>query len=390
MNKNIGSTKSDKLRPQEEKKAIPVFVKYGLIAVAIIAVIVIGLLIYLNVAGSYVATVDGEKIGTGEFKYYLEMQKQSMLAIAQKEDPKVTADTFWSTKIGGEDAKEVAKKQALDTAKETKIQYIKAKEAKVSLTKDEISSSIDTNIQNVINQMDPSKPTTGNGSKMRANKEFVKLYGFSIDELRNAMLEIYTVQKYQSQEINKITDNEANVDNNYSKHPDWYKEDTQMRTGAEEALWARHILIQVAQDASQADKDAAKKKAEDLIVKLKNGEDFSKLAKENSADGSAERGGDYLFGKGQMVKEFEDAAFALSPGQFTETPVQTQFGYHIIKLEEKYAKDQPVSLKCAKEYYEYGLQFVKYKLYKEKVKGWDNEPQYQPKVNTKVYSSIKW
>lgn len=389
MDKDNRNNKMDRLHALEDKRTLPVFVKYGLIAVAIIAAVVIGIFIYFNVAESTVATINGQKISTGEFKYYLESQKQSMLLSAQEVDPNITAETLWATKIGGEDAVEVAKKKVIDVIKDTKIQYAKAKEAKVSLTADQLKA-LDQNIQtSIIDTMDPNNNNAaGTGNKIRASKALEKQFGFTIDDLRNAQIENYTAQTYMSAEVPKIPDADANIDNYYSKNPEWYKEDSQFRVSGEEAVWARHILITLTETATQAEKDAAKKKAEDLIVKLKAGSDFAALAKENSQDpGSQDRGGDYLFGKGQMYPEFEAAAFALNPGQITETPVLTAKGYHIIKLDEKYAKDEPVSLKCAKEYYEYGTSFIKYKIYLQKVAGWVKDAKFE--LKTSVYNSIK-
>ncbi len=79
----------------------------------------------------------------------------------------------------------------------------------------------------------------------------------------------------------------------------------------------------------------AQKKAEDVLAKLKGDAKFEELAKEYSADpGSAEQGGDLgWFGKGTMVTEFEDAAFALKPGEISGL-VKTKFGYHIIRVDE--------------------------------------------------------
>lgn len=98
---------------------------------------------------------------------------------------------------------------------------------------------------------------------------------------------------------------------------------------------ARHILIPVASDASPAEVEAAKKKAEDLLVRIRKGESFAELAKQYSQDpGSAQQGGDLgFFGRGTMDKAFEQAAFSLKPGEVSE-PVRSTFGFHLIKLEE--------------------------------------------------------
>ncbi len=122
----------------------------------------------------------------------------------------------------------------------------------------------------------------------------------------------------------QVTD--ADIKQYYDQNLARYKIDEQRR--------ASHILINAAKDAPAAQKAAAKAKAEKLLEQLKKSpNDFAKLAKENSQDpGSAERGGDLdFFGKGMMVKPFEDAAYALKEGQISDI-VESDFGYHIIKL----------------------------------------------------------
>jgi peptidyl-prolyl cis-trans isomerase D len=106
----------------------------------------------------------------------------------------------------------------------------------------------------------------------------------------------------------------------------------QYTTGEERQ--AAHILIAVKPDAKDADKAAAKKKAEALLAQAKaNPSKFAELAKANSQDpGSAPQGGDLgTFARGSMVKPFEDAVFAASAGDIVG-PVQTDFGFHVIKV----------------------------------------------------------
>lgn len=97
---------------------------------------------------------------------------------------------------------------------------------------------------------------------------------------------------------------------------------------------AKHILISVktSDDDEGLSDEEAKAKAEDLIKQLDDGADFDTLAKENSTDtGSAENGGDLgYFNKGDMVEEFENAAYALKVNKYTKEPVKTSYGYHII------------------------------------------------------------
>ncbi|TSJ60589.1 peptidylprolyl isomerase [Starkeya sp. 3C] len=109
----------------------------------------------------------------------------------------------------------------------------------------------------------------------------------------------------------------------------------------EEEVRARHILFRADPDNKEA-AAAAEKKAKDVEARLKKGEDFAKLASELTEDPSGKQdGGDLgFFTKEQMVPEFATAAFAMKPGEVSQ-PVKTQFGWHVIKLEEKREKPVP-------------------------------------------------
>lgn len=102
-----------------------------------------------------------------------------------------------------------------------------------------------------------------------------------------------------------------------------------------ESARASHILIGTDEKASAEDRKKAKEKAEAVLKRVKAGEDFAALAKSDSSCPSSAQGGDLgSFGRGQMVPSFEKASFALKPGEVSDV-VETQFGYHVIKLTEK-------------------------------------------------------
>ena len=110
--------------------------------------------------------------------------------------------------------------------------------------------------------------------------------------------------------------------------------DNEARYSTPEERRASHILITADKSAPAPDREKAKAKAQELLAEAKkNPAGFAELAKKNSQDpGSAARGGDLdFFGRGAMVKPFEDAAFALKPGEISDV-VESDFGYHIIKL----------------------------------------------------------
>lgn len=97
-----------------------------------------------------------------------------------------------------------------------------------------------------------------------------------------------------------------------------------------EEVHARHILLKTEDDAKA------------VIKELSKGADFAELAKKKSTGPSGPNGGDLgFFGKGQMVPEFEKAAFAMSKGAVSPDPVKTQFGYHVIKVEERRKAEVP-------------------------------------------------
>lgn len=123
---------------------------------------------------------------------------------------------------------------------------------------------------------------------------------------------------YLKDEIEKVTVNDNDISDYYSKHQADYQ--------APETVRASHILVKTEAEALAA------------LKEINAGADFAEVAKKKSICPSAPRGGDLdYFSKGQMVPEFEKAAFALKVGAITTKPVKTQFGYHLIKLTDRKA-----------------------------------------------------
>jgi peptidyl-prolyl cis-trans isomerase D len=124
-----------------------------------------------------------------------------------------------------------------------------------------------------------------------------------------------------------LADQSARVRAFYDEHPERFKQPERVR--------ARHLLIRVASDASEEDVAKARERAEAGLARIRGGEDFAAVASELSEDpGSKDRGGDLgFFTRGQMVPPFEEVAFSLEPGQVSEL-VRTDFGFHVIRVEE--------------------------------------------------------
>ncbi|HXG56033.1 MAG TPA: peptidylprolyl isomerase [Vicinamibacterales bacterium] len=168
-------------------------------------------------------------------------------------------------------------------------------------------------------------------AQFKTEPEFKKALasrGMTLERLRSDLQKKSGINAMMEAEVAgapAVTD--AEIREFYEKNPDKFQQP--------EAIKASHILIRAPKDADDAVKKAARTKVEALLKQAKAGSDFGTLARENSSDGSAQQGGDLgFFPKGQMVPAFEQAAYALKPGQISEV-VETQFGYHIIKVRER-------------------------------------------------------
>jgi peptidyl-prolyl cis-trans isomerase C len=206
------------------------------------------------------------------------------------------------------------RKQVLDRLIDEELLFQEAKSLKMIVGKDVVDAQIEKSRSQF--------PTT------EAFKEALAKNQLTEDGLRKVFSRNLSIQAYVEKKIAKdITVSDAEVHDFYTGNKDKFE--------SPEQAHARHILVTVDEKADDQTRQAQKAKAEDLLAQLKGGADFGELAKKNSDCPSAPEGGDLgFFGHGQMVPEFDAAAFALKPGELSEV-VTTKFGYHIIKLDEK-------------------------------------------------------
>lgn len=270
-----------------------------------------------------VATVNGEKIPAKYFETYVNwtklvyesnygytssVWKTEMEDTASSSDSKSKSDekqTYW----------DAFKSQILVSMEQSEVVYQKAKEVKVTPTDKEVQEQVDT-FNKTVNSNDSTKEQA---KKAGINDEFLK-YILTRELAYSAYKEYY----------NKNTKvDESTLKKEYEKNKESY-----------DTVTASHILISTKDDSgnelSDKEKAAAKQKAEEVLQKAKSGEDFAELAKEYSDDSANASSGGNLgdFTSGEMVEEFSNAAFALDKNEISDI-VETQYGYHIIKVTDK-------------------------------------------------------
>jgi peptidyl-prolyl cis-trans isomerase C len=183
-------------------------------------------------------------------------------------------------------------------------------------------TATDTEIEDRIKQMQQQFPNEEAFKKALAERNM------TVERLRSDTRDNLVISKMMDAEVSTTPGaSDAEAKDFYEKNPDKFKQAEQVR--------ASHILIRADEKADAATKQKARARVDAILKRAKAGEDFAKLAKENSADGSAAQGGDLnYFGRGQMVPAFDEAAFGLKPGEISDV-VTTQFGFHIIKVTER-------------------------------------------------------
>lgn len=177
----------------------------------------------------------------------------------------------------------------------------------------------DSDVNDKLNEIIAAQP----GMTMESFKERVAAQGQSFEQVKEQIKKTMSYEKL----IGNVEVNDAEAKAFYDENKEDFNKPEQVK--------ASHILVKVDASATPEQKVAAKTKIEGLLKQVKAGGDFAALAKANSDCPSKERGGDLgFFDRSTMVKEFADAAFALKVGEISGI-VETQFGYHIIKVTDR-------------------------------------------------------
>jgi len=208
-----------------------------------------------------------------------------------------------------------AMKRILDTMIDEKLVDNELKELKVTIGDKEVDAAID----------EVKKSYNLNDEQLQ---QAVAREGYTVAEYREQMRKQIGRYKLISEKVRKnVKVSDADVQTEYDRMTRAEGEDYEVHI--------RHILIAVPRNASQAQVEQGRRKAAAVSVEAREpGVDFAELAKKRSEGSSSSDGGDLgFFKRGTMVPEFERVAFNLKTGEVSE-PVRTQFGWHVLKLEE--------------------------------------------------------
>jgi len=260
-----------------------------------------------------VATVGGKKITKAEF--IAEMTKQVPGGMVPAQVPL-----------------EVLKMQAPQMVEQYVMKMVLDKalaDSKITVSADEMAAQLKSEIEKMPRE------------QRNMIEQMLKAQNKTLDDVikeqaaNPAAQKMMALQKFIASKSGKIEVTPAEVEKFYKDNPAQFKEPGDPA----DSVRASHILIKVDEGADQKTWDKAKAEIEAIIAQLKKGADFGKLAAEKSAcpSGKSANGSLGAFGKGQMVPEFEKAAYALKVGEISG-PVKTSFGYHVIKREAPQAE----------------------------------------------------
>lgn len=274
----------------------------------IIMICIIAISLFLSVAlyiyqdnNNYAFKVNGEKVAISEFNTYFGIQKKLMQGASDK-------PIIWNELYDGVPNIEIARENAKKYVVDIKVKLSEAKKRGITLTNTE-KKAIEYQI-------------------LSSLKDIMEHYNLTEEEMTSLNENSYLIEKLAST-IYKETD--------HTTHEHGVIDIEKYEAGEEttgESYDARHILFDT-RGKTDEEKQTIRTKAQGVLDRVKNGEDFATLAKEFTEDtGSKANGGLYEgVSKGDFIPEFEKAALSLKPGEIYPELVEGMYGYHIIKLE---------------------------------------------------------
>jgi len=271
--------------------------------------------ISISPTSDYLAIAGGQIVNKSEYNIYLNTAKKEVMNLLSQYNITTAPDgSIWNNNISGMKAGDLAKKKAMNYAVNFKILLSKAKESNTTLSDDEIKN-IDAYVAKQIQDY-------GNVDVME--KKLNEEYNINLFDYTEYIKGDQLIKKYLQGIMNQIVISDDVISNAYEKYKPMFDKVT-----------VQHILIKTIDSngtpLSSEKQDEAKKKAEDILSKIKAGQDFATLAKQYSEDtGSKDSGGEYTFAKGEMVKEFEDWSFQAKDGDVGI--IKSAYGYHVMKF----------------------------------------------------------
>jgi len=247
------------------------------------------------------ARVDGVEISNAALeRNFEEYQRENNVMIAAIRYPKRVS---------------MMRREVLDRMIEREILWQAAQKKELVADNQELEEAM----QQVREQFDSEENFT-----LRIAKE-----GYTVDSYRAHIRQMLSAKKYLASVASDVDVSDAECHDFYVANPEKFQ--------LPESVWARHILLKLAPQADEETRQAVHDKAHDLLGRLQAGADFATLAREESQDSSAVQGGDLgYFPRGKMVKPFDEAAFGLQTGELSGI-VESGFGLHIIKVEDRQA-----------------------------------------------------
>ncbi len=344
----------------------------GLIAAAVIIVAAVVLFIFKPWAPGYVASVDNMKVSKQEYTMLSKFNMNQFVLSLSNGTATADPSTYdWSTKVGTETAKDQVKKSTLDYIQEIKIQLLKAKDAGVKLTSEDVKG-----IDDQINQQ-----ISSSGGRQAAEKSTKDMYGVSLSEYKDVLKDLVLVQKYMASEQAKSAVKDDEVKKQYDDNKKDYDKVTVV-----------HILLSTkgsdGVEVSDSKKAEIREKAEGLLAQIKAGADIKELAEKNSDDKPAvttkdSEGyqGEYTLSKSDnYVTEFKDWAFQdHKPGD--AAIVETEFGYHVMQFQKRV--ETPFD--DVKDSIKSGLVSS---AWTEKLDGWKKDAKYAVKPNDSAIAEV--